>query len=125
MIFKIRTSKRTMEIFDEIGAAENLQPYALSKLSISMSLKCENPLTDSDFSTDTGGLELNRQTITGEFDSLYKCLIEVYEGVHIDETEYLPKYLKSHLDRGAQLLHSEYRYSRDFILQLLKEDTGL
>lgn len=125
MIFKIRTSEKTMEIFEEIGASENLQPYALSKLSIAMSLKNEEPLLELDFATDTGGLELNRQTITGEFDTLFKCLIEVYEGKYIHEEEYLPVYLKAHLDRGARMLHSEFRYGRDFLTQLLKDEVGL
>ena len=84
MIFKIKTSKDTMDIFEIIESKENLPPYILSKLSIAMSLKNPQRLKDIDFSTDTGGLELNRQTITGEFDLLYKCLIEVYESKHID-----------------------------------------
>lgn len=125
MIFKIRTSKKTMEIFEEIGASENLQPFILAKLALSMSLKSGQPLTEKQLKTDTLGLELNRQTITGEFDNLYKCLIEVFEGKHIDEDEYLPKYLKAHLDRGAVMIHSEFRYGRDFLLQLLNDDIGL
>lgn len=125
MIFKIKTSKATMDIFEKIEAKENLPPYILSKLSIAMSLRISQRLDNVDFSTDNGGLELNRQTITGEFDLLYKCLIEVYEGKHINEKEYLPKYLKAHIDRGAKLLYSEFRYSRDFVLQLLKDEVGL
>lgn len=125
MIFKIRTSKKTMKIFEEIGSSENLQPFILAKLALSMSLKSGQPLTEEQLKTDTLGLELNRQTITGEFDNLYKCLIEVFEGKHIDEDEYLPKYLKAHLDRGAVMIHSEFRYGRDFLLQLLSDNVGL
>ena len=125
MIFKIRTSKRTMELFEEISASEKLQPFALSKLAISLSLKSDEPLSEADFQTDNLGLELNRQTITGEYDLLYKCLIEMYENCHIDDDEYFQKYLKAHLDRGAKLLHSEFKYSRDFILQLMKEEKTL
>ena len=101
MIFKIKTSKKTMEIFQEIGASENLQPFILAKLAIASSLSCEEPLSAKDKTTDTLGLELNRQTITGNNDLLFKVLIEEYEGFHISEENYLPVYLKSHLDRGA------------------------
>ena len=66
-----------MECFEEIGATENLAPFVLSKLAISMSLKSNLPLTESDFKTDNAGLELNRQTITAEYDSLYKSLIKI------------------------------------------------
>ena len=56
MVFKIRTSKKTQELFEAIEASENLQPYALSKLAISVSLKSEEPFTDRDFKTDNNGL---------------------------------------------------------------------
>lgn len=125
MIFKIRTSKKTMSIFEEIAASTNYAPFILSKLSISLSIKSEKPLEDADFKTDTYGLELNRQTITAEWDGLYKCLISMAENRHIEDDDYFQKYLKAHLDRGARMLYSEFRYSTDFILNLLKEKTGI
>ncbi len=125
MVFKIRTSKRTMQCFDEIAASENLQPFILSKLAISLSLKSNKPLEESDFKTDTMGLELNRQTITAEYDTLYKSLIELYEGHHINDDDYFQKYLKAHLDRGARMLYSEFKYSKDFILALISEKKGI
>ena len=88
MVFKIKTSQKTQELFEIIEASENLQPYALSKLAISLSLKSQVPLSDEDFKTDNNGLELNRQTITGEYDDLYKCLISMKEQRHIDDDEY-------------------------------------
>ena len=63
MIFKIRTSKKTMSVFEEIAANTNYAPFILSKLSISLSIKSEKPLEDADFKTDTYGLELNRQLL--------------------------------------------------------------
>lgn len=125
MVFKIRTSKKTEELFQLIEASENLQPYVLSKLAISLSLKSNENLTDEDFKTDNNGLELNRQTITGEYDELYKCLVIMKEKKHIDDDEYFQKYIKAHLDRGAKILYSEFRYGGDFILHLLSEDSGL
>lgn len=125
MVFKLRTSKRTMLIFEEITASTNYAPFILSKLAISMSIKSEIPLSDSDFTTDLQGLELNRQTITGEWDELYKSLIEVFEGRHISDDDYFQKYLKAHLDRGAKLLHSEFKYNNDFLLGLLNEKSGI
>lgn len=125
MVFKIKTSKKTEELFLAIEASENLQPYALSKLAISLSLKTEEPLSEEDFKTDNNGLELNRQTITGEYDELYKCLVIMKEKRHIDDNEYFQKYIKAHLDRGAKLLHSEFRYGGDFITHLLNSEKGL
>ncbi len=125
MIFKIRTCEKTMKLFEEISASTNYAPFILSKLAISMSLKSKMPLNDDDFKTDSLGLELNRQTITGEYDALYKSLIEMFEHRHISEDEYMQKYLKAHIDRGAQLIHSEFRYSKDFLLGLLREGISI
>ena len=125
MIFKIRTSKRTMSIFSEIAASTNYAPFILSKLAISLSLKQAAPLTEADFRTDIQGLELNRQTITGEWDLLYKGLIEMHENRHLDDDEYIQRYLKAHLDRGAKLLYGEFKYSNDFLLGLLTADRGI
>ena len=111
MIFKLKTSKETMQIFEELGATIHLQPFALCKLSIALSVRDNVPLGNDCFSTDNDGLELNRQTITGEYDDLFKALIIQHEGVRMTDDEYFPKYMKAHIDRGAQKLIAEYKYS--------------
>ena len=125
MVFKIRTSKKTMSIFEEMAASTNYAPFILSKLSISLSIKSGAPLEESDFKTDTYGLELNRQTITAEWDDLYKCLITMAEQRHIEDDEYFQKYIKAHLDRGAKMLYSEFKYNNDFLLGLISEKESL
>ncbi|MFG6351653.1 MAG: DndE family protein [Oscillospiraceae bacterium] len=125
MVFKIRTSQKTADIFNKMNASINYAPFTLSKLAISMSLKSGKPLQGADYETDSLGLELNRQTITGEWDILYKCLVELFEGHHIDDDEYFQKYLKAHLDRGAKMIYSEFQYNSDFLLALLSDKTGI
>ena len=125
MIFKLKTSKTTMEIFEEVGASVRLQPFALAKIAIALSIRDEKELSEKDFKTNNDGLELNRQTITGEWDELYKGLVEMFEGRHISDDDYFQKYLKAHLDRGARLLYSEFKYNNDFILSLLSEKSGI
>ena len=66
MIYKLKTSAETKEIFDKINKTEGLQPYILAKMAISLSLRV-GKLKNDDFSTDNNGLELNRQTIFGEY----------------------------------------------------------
>ena len=111
-----------MRYFEEITASTNYAPFILSKLAISMSIKSKKPLNEQDFHTDSYGLELNRQTITGEWDTLFKCIIEVFEKKHIKDDDYFQKYLKAHLDRGARLLYSEFKYSGDFVMALLSTE---
>ena len=114
-----------MTIFEEMAASVNYAPFILSKLSISMSLKSKDPMIESDYKTDSFGLELNRQTITGEWDNLYKSLIEMFEGTHISDDDYFQKYLKAHLDRGARMLYGTFKYNKDLLIALLNDDSGI
>ena len=116
MIFRLRTSKKTMNIFDELQSRTNLKPFTLSKLAIVLSLK--DDIEGLRFDTDSNGLDLNKQTITGKYEIMYKCLIEQHCGHHLRDEEYFPKYVKAHIDRGALLLYNEFRYAKDFISYL-------
>lgn len=126
MIFKLKTSKATMGYFEEICAVVHLQPFALCKIAIALSLRNPAPLDDADFKSDSDGLELNRQTITGEYDDLFKALIISHCGEKIDDDEYFPKYVKAHIDRGSKYLYSEYKYSNNnFYKHLIELDKGI
>lgn len=125
MITKIKTSKKTMEIFRSIENTIQLQPFILAKLALAMSIKEDRELLDDELQTDNFGLELNRQTITSEYDIIFKSLIQMQEKRHLDDDEYVKVYLKAHLDRGAKLLEREFKYSGDFLPHLLKQDKGL
>lgn len=125
MIFKLRTSKRTQNIFETIQRREALAPYVLAKLALSLSLREEKVLSVVDFDSDTNGLELNRQTITGEYDVLYKSLICINEDEKLTDEEYFPKFIKAHLDRGAVLLEAEFKYGGKFIEHLANLDKSI
>lgn len=127
MVFKLKTSKRTMEIFKEIEKREHLQPFILAKIALSLSIKEKYSYDGGDLD-DTLGLELNRQTITNEYDTLYKCLIQMNENKHIPEEQYFPAYVKAYLDNGAKILEREYKYSSSsdiYTHLLLKLDEGI
>lgn len=126
MIFKLKTSKSTMYIFEEIGSVIHLQPFALCKIAIALSLHNAELLTDTDFRNDSDGLELNRQTITGEYDDLFRALIVSHLGENINDEDYFPKYIKAHIDRGSKYLYSEYKYSNNnFYKHMLELDKGI
>lgn len=125
MIFKLKTSKKTMEIFEQVGQSTNLQPFSLSKIAIALSVASDKPLEEADFKTNNEGLELNRQTITGDHDTLFKSLIIADLKEPITDEEYFPRYLKAHLDRGAVMLESEFKYSRNFLDHLCKLDESI
>lgn len=110
MGFRLKTSKKTKEIFEEIGNSSNLKPFALSKIAVSLSLKDKTPI-DEYINDDANGLELQRSTVTGDFDAEFKALIEVNLKRNISDDEYYPHYMKLHVDRGAELLLNQYKYS--------------
>lgn len=125
MAFKLKTSKKSEEIFSRIEASENLPFYVTVKLAMAMSLRSEKPLDDNDFNTNALGRELNRQTITGDADALYKCLMELYSNKHLTDEEFFPGYVKAHIDRGALMLDREQKYGEDFLIHLTELEKGI
>lgn len=110
MGFRLKTSKKTKEIFEEVGRSSNLKPFALSKIAVSLSLK-EKESIDKYINEDVNGLELQRSTVTGEYDAIFKALIEVNLQRNVNDDEYYPHYMKLHIDRGAELLFKQYKYA--------------
>lgn len=110
MGFRLKTSKKTKEIFEEVGKSSNLKPFALSKIAVALSLK-EKRNIDDYRNDDANGLELQRSTVTGDYDAIFKALIEVDLNRNITDDEYYPYYMKLHMDRGAELLLNQYKYS--------------
>ena len=120
MVFRLKTSKKTMEIFDKINGSHHLQPFSLAKISLALAVHAQYKYTGE--LADTLGIDLNRQTITGEYDLLFKKLIEKNEGRSLTEDEYFPNYVKSYLDYGATLLDGENRSSDDLYCHLVELD---
>ena len=110
MGFRLKTSKKTKEIFEEIGRSSNLKPFALSKIAIALSLKDKQNINEYN-NEDFNGLELQRSTVTGDYDAIFKALIEMNLHCNISDDEYYPYYMKLHIDRGAELLYNQYKYS--------------
>ena len=122
MIFRLRTSKRTQEIFEELEARTNYKPYTLVKHAIAWSIR-ENTSV-ADFKSDSDGLDLNRQTITGDNETYFKVLMEQGEGRYLPEEEFFPGYVKAHIDRGSKLLLDMYNHAGSvdkYILHVLGE----
>ena len=122
MGFRLKTSKKTKEIFEEVGSSSNLKPFALSKIAIALSLK-DSISIDLFEDTDTNGLELQRSTVTGDFDTTYKSLMEVNLNKHLTDDEYYPLYTKKHIDKGAEILKNLYKYSGGNLEKFLKTVT--
>lgn len=125
MACKLRISKKASDIFDRIESSENLAAYTLVKLAMALSLRSSAPLEENDFHTNTLGKELNRYTVTGDAEPLYKCLMELHAGKHLSDEEFFPRYVKAHIDRGAVFLDQEQRYGGDFLSHLTELEKGI
>lgn len=125
MQFRLKTSKKTEEIYAHIFQREHLQPFALAKISIALAVESGFKVGQSSHLDDSDGLDLNRQTITGENDILFKALIDLNEGKFIDEEEYFPDYVKQYIDYGAKLLEQEMKYGHSFYTHLVSLEKGL
>ena len=120
MIFRLKTSKKTQEIFQELESRTNYKPYTLVKHAIAWSLNEKTSVEN--YVSDSEGLDLNRQTITGDNETYFKVLIEQVEGRHLPEDEFFPKYVKAHIDRGSILLLDMFNHAGSvdkYILQVL------
>ena len=125
MAFKIKTSKKTEEIISRLELSHNLPCYTLVKLAMALSLRSSKPLEERDFKTNALGRELNRQTITGDADIMYKCLMELHAKKHLTDEEFFPGYVKAHIDRGIILLEQEARYGDDLLIHLTELEKGI
>ena len=125
MAFKLKTSKKTADIIDRLEVSANMPCFTLVKLAMALSLNSGKPLTDEDFQTNALGRELNRQTITGDADAVYKCLMELFAGKHLTDDEFFPAHVKAHIDRGIVILDQEARYSGDLLTHLTELDKSI
>jgi len=125
MAFKLKTSKKTADIIDRLEVSANMPCFTLVKLAMALSLNTGRPLSENDFQTNTLGRELNRQTITGDADAVYKCLMEMLANEHLTDDDFFPGHVKAHIDRGMPILEQEARYSGDLLTHLTELDKGI
>lgn len=116
MNFTLRTSKYTKEILTQLQASTGVTPNILIRYAVSLSLRngdsgeIVDPVT-KDFSD---GLVLNRNTVTGEYDYVFKALITQATGRKLTDEEYFPGYFNAHLERGIRSLAAEYKSAGNF-----------
>ncbi len=112
MNFRLRMSLQTTNILKELQNNTQLTPNVLARLAISLSL-IQSDLPPED-EIESNGMEINRHTLTGQHDLLFRCLIAQRHGRYITDDEYFPSLIGRHLDHGAKLLLNEYKYARNY-----------
>lgn len=112
MQFRLRTSRKTAETLKELQSATGLTPNILARYAVCMSLRHDvdvPPLVK-----DITGLEINRSTLTGQYDFVFKALITQHAKRPITDEEYFPTLFNAHLERGVRFLKNEYSYHGNY-----------
>lgn len=112
MNFRLRMSLQTTNILKELQKSTQLTPNVLARLAISLSLI--QPELPPEKEIEQNGMEINRHTLTGQHDLMFRCLIAQRHGRRITDKEYFPGLVNRHLDRGAKLLLHEYKYAGNY-----------
>jgi len=117
-----KTSYRLNILTNKLGLRRNI----ICRIAIGRSLAEKNTVKDLK-PEDSSGIELNRYTITGDQDDLYRALVNQHEEKRLNDFDYFSKYLRNHIERGVSLLFEEYNKINspiDFLVSLFDESDG-
>lgn len=117
MNFRLKTSANAQEKLLSLQAATGFTWNILSRLAVSLSLQDPTIPTPVE---DKNGLEIHRNAMTGENDYVFKALIRQHAKQHISDEDYFPNLFNAHLERGINILETEYQYAGNYEKFLLK-----
>lgn len=122
---RLKTSKNTDIKLEEMHKTLRFSSKAvLARIAIGISLqqKGDPRLQDKHRVKDVSGFEFGRNTLTGDLDDIYKILVIEHLGKRISEEEYFPLLLNAHIERGTNIMYSEFKLrsnKQNFIKYLL------
>lgn len=122
MNYRLKLSKRTSDKLKDLQPQTNLTPNILARLAVGMSLTIDTQPELPNIK-EAGGLEINRHTLTGDYDFIYKALITQHANREVSDEEYFPTLFNAHLERGIVLLENEYKHAGNhdkFLTNLLQ-----
>lgn len=124
MSSKLKISEEASAQLKLLSKRLDLRRNIVCRLAIGQSL-AEKGSVKSIRPKDSAGQEFNRYTLTGEYDDLFKALLMQHEGKKLDDKAYFSTFLRNHIERGIQLLYTEYQRINspiDFFADLFKVD---
>ena len=113
---RIKISNEATNKLRYLKSRTGLTPNILLRVGFCMSLNEKSVLKPTRYRED--GMELNRYTLTGEYDVGYITLLKEwlnYNNKKVDN-ENMKQYFKAHLNRGAEILSSRVKSLIDLVL---------
>ncbi|MNW60515.1 hypothetical protein D3C74_385060 [compost metagenome] len=116
MNFTLKTSKYAKETLTQIYSSTGITPNILIRYAVTLSLRNNDPSNPvepikKDF---PDGLVLNRSTVTGEYDYVFRAMVTQAAGRELTDEEFFPSYFNAHLERGIRTLASEYKSAGNY-----------
>lgn len=123
MSTRLRLSKDASNKLNLLSIKLGLRRNIICRIAIGRSLDEKDSVRDLNIE-DSSGFELNRYTITGEQDALFRALVYQHEKRRLHDFEYFLKYLRNHIERGVGMLFGEFNKVNspiDFLVSLFDE----
>lgn len=125
MIFnRIRISEKATLRLNQLKGRTQLTPNILSRIAICYSLN--DPSIPNPAEYDEKGQEINRFTLTGEWDTFFVALIKercIHDG--LDPEKDLYDQLRAHLNRGVFGIYPQVKDLGDFHILLKHQASGI
>ena len=120
MITRLKTTTDVEDKLVELDRRIKLSSKAaIMRLALSYSIKIKtDPRVQNDMTRNydirkQDGLDYQRLTIFGQNEDLYKLLMINQLGTSITDEEFFPELTFFHIERGINLLYSDYLYIND------------
>lgn len=118
MIFRLKTSKNTENIINDIKNKFFITPNILLRIAVSLSLKNKKEtkefIKEETSKFDSSGIEFQRHTLVGDNEMFYKIMMEQFCEESLNDEEFFPIHFKYHLENGVKLLKSEVEFAPNF-----------
>jgi DNA sulfur modification protein DndE len=114
MNFTLKFSKYTFDTLKQLQSTTNITPNILARIAVGLSLRQDHELSGEENKLPSSNVEINRNTITGEYDYIFKALIAQHCNREITDEEYFPTLFNAHLERGIRILANEYKHSGNY-----------
>ena len=121
---RIRISEKATFRLNQMKGRTQLTPNILSRIAICYSLN--DPTIPNPAEYDEKGQEINRFTLTGEWDTLFVALIKercIHDG--LDPEKDLYDQLRAHLNRGVFGIFPQVKSLGDFHILLKHQADGI